>query len=160
MLPGKKFLFILLALLVVLLFASFRIAGLKANLATQTARAKQAEEKVASLEAAAVYRTTQVYALHEQAAQCEQDRAKEAADAAERRAILSGQVGMPSENIRTGQSPVASTGRAHADLYQPLAAPGGIVSPPLTNANAPEKEDAHAHSQTRHAVADRLNRPL
>lgn len=121
---------LLLALLVGALAAQGRIAGLKADVVAQTNRAERAEEKETALEAASAYRETQLSALQGIAAQCEEARSREAANAAERRAI---------------------TGPARIDARQ---AQGG-ATPPRNFTN-----EGSAHDAARRAVADRLNRPL
>lgn len=125
---------LLVAGLVGALVVQSRMAGLKADLAAQTTRAERAEEKVTALEAAAAYRETQLFALQGQAAQCEEARAQDAANAAERRAI-------------TGQ----------ARLEERQAAQGGIASPQISEGGSAHES---AHDAARRAVADRLNRPL
>ena len=138
---------LLLVLLAGALVAQGRIAGLKADLTAQTSRAERAEEKVTALESASAYRETQIHALQGIAAQCEEARSREAANAAERRAILS--------QARDGQSPIASRERARVDSSAtPKAAQGGIASPQIS------KPQENPHDATRRAVADRLNRPL
>ena len=121
---------LLVALLVCALVEEWRIGALKRNLSAQTTRAERAEEKVTALEAAAAHRETQLFALQGQAAQCEEARSREAANAAERRAIT----GPAREAARTD-------------------AQGGIASPRIL-------EGGSAHDAARRAVADRLNRPL
>lgn len=121
---------LLVALLVCALVEEWRIGALKRDVIAQTTRAERAEEKVTALEAAAAYRETQLFALQGQAAQCEEARAQDAANAAERRAI-------------TGQ----------ARLEERQAAQGGIASPHILKGGT-------AHDTARRAVADRLNRPL
>lgn len=114
-----------------------RMLRLKTDLAAQTTRAERAEEKVTALEAAALFRETQLFALQGQAAQCEEARSREAANAAERRAI---------------------TGPAREEQRQ---AQGGIASPRiLEGGTAHESAPSSAHDAARRAVADRLNRPL
>lgn len=122
---------LLVAGLVGALVVQGRMTGLKADLTAQTTRAERAEEKVTALEAAAAYRETQLSALQGIAAQCEEARSREAANATERRAI-------------TGQ----------ARLEERRAAQGG-QHPPRNFTNG-----GSAHDAARRAVADRLNRPL
>jgi len=110
--------------------SAWAVAGLKKDLAVQTARAERAEFRAAALEALADYRATQISALWDQAAECEKARSREAADTAERRAIL---------------------GPAREEERQ--SAQGGATPPRIS-------EGGSAHDATRRAVADRLNRPL
>ena len=125
---------LLLALLVGALVAQGRIAGLKADLTAQTSRAERAEEKVTALEAASAYRETQLSALQGIAAQCEEARAQDAANAVERRAI---------------------TGPAREEQRQAQ----GAATPPRNFTNEGSAHES-AHDVARRAVADRLNRPL
>ena len=121
---------LLLALLGIALADELRIAGIKAKLASQTARADAAEARATALQGVNAFRAIQLSALQGQAAQCEEARRREAANAAMRRAIL---------------------GPARAEQRQ--SAQGGIASPRVSNQG--EKKNA-----ARRAVAARLNRPL
>lgn len=120
---------LLVAGLVGALVIQGRMAGLKADLTAQTMRAERAEEKVTALEAAAAHRETQLFALQGQAAQCEEARAQDAANAAERRAITGpareeqrqAQGGIASPRILEGGTAHESARRAVADrLNRPL----------------------------------------
>lgn len=120
---------LLVAGLVGALVVQGRMASLKADLTAQTTRAERAEEKVTALEAAAAHRETQLFALQGQAAQCEEARAQDAANAAERRAITGPariearqvQGGIASPRISEGGSAHDVTRRAVADrLNRPL----------------------------------------
>jgi len=127
---NKGLLAIIAVLLVGGLFNAWAAKGLKADLAAMTARAERAEFRAAAMEALADYRGTQISALWGQAAECEEARSREAADTAERRAIL---------------------GPAREEERQ--SAQGGGSTPRIS-------EGGSAHDATRRAVADRLNRPL
>lgn len=120
---------LLVAGLVGALVVQDRMAALKADRTAQATRAERAEETVTALEAAALFRQTQLFALQGQALLCEEARAQDAANAAERRAI---------------------TGPARIEARQ---AQGGATPPRIL-------EGGNAHDVARHAVADRLNRPL
>lgn len=105
--------------------------GLQGDLAAQTARADAAEVQATALQGVNAYRAIQLSALQGQALLCEKARRQEAANAAERRAIL---------------------GPARAEQRQ--SAQGGIASPRVSN------QGENAHDAARRAVAARLNRPL
>lgn len=123
--------FLLLALFGISLADELRIAGINTKLAAQTARADAAEVRATALQGVNAYRAIQLSALQGQALLCEKARRQEAANAAERRAIL---------------------GPARAEQRQ--SAQGGIASPRVSN------QGENAHDAARRAVAARLNRPL